>query len=120
MKSYEEKFPELYQFLGCYFHQDWKDFSDWKGHKPSFEGIVRHFKVVDSKNNVKEEVRELIEFLNLGLNESEVEDVMDKWNIAYYPYGRNLTYIEWLKRVLEILEEPIEETTKHFIPEFIE
>lgn len=119
MKNYKEKFPKLYQFLGCYFHQDWKDFSDWKGQKPSFEGIVRHFKVIDSKTNGKEELKELKEFLGLGLSESEVEDVVDKWNIAYYPYGRNLTYIEWLKSVSEILEEPIEKTKSEFIPEFI-
>jgi CdiI immunity protein len=119
MKSYEERFPALYQFLGCYFHQDWKDFSDWKGQAPSFEGIVRHFKVIDSKTNAKEELNELISFLSLNLAENEIEDVMDEWNIAYYPYGIKITYKEWLERILEILEEPIEKTKKEFIPDFI-
>jgi hypothetical protein len=120
MKSYEEIFPELYQFLGCYFHQDWKDFSDWKGHTPSFEGIVRHFKVIDSKTNAKEEIKELKMFLALNLSDMEIESIMRKdFNLGIRPAYWSFTHKEWLERILEILEEPIEKTKKEFIPEFI-
>ncbi len=74
---------------------------------------------MDSKSYAKEQLSELKKFLDLNLTESEVEDVMDEWNIAYYPYGANMTYIEWLNNILTILEEPIEKTRKEFIPEFI-
>ena len=120
MKNYEEKFPEFYQFLGSYFHQDWKDFSDWKGQNPCFEGIVRHFKLIDSKSKAKEELTELKDFLSLGLTENEIEQILrTDWGIAFRPAYINLTHKAWLERILEILEEPIEETKKHFIPEFI-
>lgn len=119
MKTYKEKFPELYQYLGGLFHQDWKDVFDWQTQKPSFEGVVRYFKVRNIKCFEKAELNELGQFLSLGLSENEVEVIMDEWNIAYYPYGIKLTYIEWLKRILEILEEPMEETKKQFIPEFV-
>lgn len=119
MKSNKERFPELHQYLNGLFHQDWKDVFYWNGQKPSFEGIIRYFKVENQQNYEQEELKELKEFLGLGLSESEVEDVMDEWNIAYYPYGANMTYIEWLQGILKILEEPIEKTKKEFIPGFI-
>lgn len=119
MSKYEKEFSELYQYLGGLFHQYWKDVFDWKGQEANFEGVVRYFKIRNSKHYEKEELKELKEFLNLDLTESQVEDVMDEWNIAYYPYGSNMTYIEWLNGILKILEEPIEKTKREFIPEFI-
>lgn len=119
MSNYEKRFSELNQYLGGLFHQYWKNVFDWKGQNESFEGVVRYFKVRNSEHYEKEELKELKEFLNLGLTESEIENVMDEWNIAYYPYGANMTYIEWLNDVLGILEEPMEKTKKEFIPEFI-
>lgn len=120
MKSYKERFPELYQFLGCYFHQDWKDFSDWKDQTPSFEGIVRHFKLIDSKSNAKEELSELKQFLGLDLKTEEIEYIIkSEWGIAFRPAYINLTHKEWLEDILKILEEPMEKTKSQFIPEFI-
>lgn len=119
MQNYEENFPELYQLLGGLFHQDWLHVFDWKGQESSYEGVIRYFKNRNEETAVNQWKDELRGFLNLKLSESEMEDVMDEWNIAYYPYGGNLTYIEWLQGILKILEEPIEKTKKEFIPEFI-
>jgi hypothetical protein len=119
MRNYQEKFPELHQFLSGLFHQDWLHVFDWKGQKPNYKGVVRDAKTRENEAYLGRCKRELKDFLNLELTESEVEDVMDDWNIAYYPYGGNLTYIEWLRDVLEILEETSEKTKKEFIPEFI-
>lgn len=120
MKSYEEKFPELYQYLAGLFHQDWKDVFDWKEQKYSFEAVVRYFKVRSSQNYRQQELRELKEFLNLGLETDDVTRIIKtEWGIAFRPAYINLTHKQWLERILEILEEPMEETKKHFIPEFV-
>lgn len=120
MKIYEEKFPILYQYLGGLFHQDWIHVFDWKEQKPHFEGVIKYFKIRNSKCYEKEEMKELKMFLELNLIDAEIENVMRKdFNLGIRPAYWNLTHKEWLERVLEILEEPMEKTRKEFIPEFI-
>lgn len=119
MSDYQKKFPELYQLLGGFFHQDWIHVFDWQDQPPMFEGVVRYYKTKAKQEFINRDAEELKDFLNLGLSESEVEDVMDEWNVAYYPYGRKITYNKWLQGILVLLEEPMEKTKREFIPEFI-
>jgi CdiI immunity protein len=104
MNNYEDKFPELYQYLGGLFHQDWKDVFDWNNEKPSFEGVVRYFKVLNQECYKQDESASLKKFLLLNLSSDDVENILRKWNIAFRPAYINLTHKEWLERVLEILE----------------
>lgn len=119
MSDYQKKFPELYQLLGGFFHQDWVHVFDWKDQSPTFEGVIRYYKNKAKQGSINQDVKELKVFLSLGLSESEVEDVMDEWSVAYYPYGRKITYNKWLQSILDVLEEPVEKTKQEFIPEFI-
>ena len=120
MKTYEEKFPELYQYLGGLFHQDWFHVFDWKGQKPDFEGVIKYFKIRNWKYYEKQELKELKMFLELNLSDVEIENIMRKeFNLGIRPAYWNLTHKKWLERILEILEEPIEKTKQEFIPEFI-
>ena len=120
MKNYSEKFPELYQFLGGLFHQDWSYVYDWKGNTPNYEGVIRDAKIREHKLYLEKNIIELKIFLNLNLDESEIETIMrKKFKLGIRPEFWNLTHKLWLGRILQILEEPMEETKKHFIPEFI-
>jgi hypothetical protein len=120
MSSYKKKFPELYQYLGGLFHQDWKDVFDWKEQKPHFEGVINYFKITNSKCYENEEMKELKMFLALNLSDAEIESIMRKeFNLGIRPAYWNLTHKEWLELILKILEEPMEKTKKEFIPEFI-
>lgn len=118
--NYEEKYPNVYQFFG-YFHQDWMNIYKWEGRKPNYQSVIREYKV-DYKN-VDKTVSELKDILKIGkgLNEEEWLEILT-WKglgLCYYPPGDNLTYENWLEDVLNILEEPMEETLKHWIPKRI-
>ncbi len=120
MKNYKERFPELNQYLGGLFHQAWKEVFEWNQQKSSFEGVVRYFKLRNSECYEEDELFELKKFLSLDLSKEEIEVILrNEWGIAFRPAYINLTHREWLEEILRILEEPIEETKKHFIPEFI-
>lgn len=118
MKNYEEKYPELCQFIGL-FHQDWDVFFDWAGRESSYKGIVKFYKTNNPLQYVEQTTKELQEFLNLALSEDEIYNVMkSSFYVSYRPAGENLTYYQWLEGILRILEEPMEKTKAEFIPKF--
>lgn len=108
MKDFAKRFYELDQFLGCYFHQDWKIVLDWQGETPTFEAAVRHFKAKNLPDYVAEVAIQLRQFLALSLNDDDIETTLDQANVAYNPRARGLTERQWLEKVLEILKEPSE------------
>lgn len=119
MNRYKDRFPELNQYLGGLFHQAWKDVFRWDKQQPSFEGVVRYFKLRNIECYEKDELYELRKFLSLELNTDEIENIIrNEWGIAFRPAYINLTYKQWLERILDIFEEPIEKTKKEYIPEF--
>lgn len=119
MKNYKERFPNLYQLLSGYFHQDWVHVFDWKGQTPSYEAVVRYYKSSNPSSVVEKDTEELEEFLSLGLDEDAIyEAIRHEWQIAFRPAYINLTYKKWLENTLGILKEPMEKTKKEFIPDF--
>lgn len=120
MNEYKKNFPELYQYLGGLFHQDWSYVFDWKGQPPDYKGVVRYFKVRNSKSLEKSELKDLKTFLSLNLSEDAIEQVMTReFKIGIRPAFWNLTHKLWLENILQILEEPMEKTKQEFIPKFI-
>lgn len=116
----KNKFPELDQYLSGLFHQGWKDVFDWSGETPNYEGVVRYFKLRNRNRYKEDELKELREFLNLKLENNEIESIVrNDWGIAFRPAYINLTHKQWLEKILKILEEPIEKTEQERIPEFI-
>lgn len=110
MKTYREKYSELYQFLGGYFHPDWKECFDWKGQSPMFELVVRHYKAEeDSSMGIAKTTAELEEFLSLPLSDRELEQIVDDEFTAWYtPRSRGMSKRQFLEKILAILKEPIE------------
>lgn len=114
-------FPNINYVFG-FLHQNWSDFYNWNGMTPKYESAIRFFKKVDSPERLSKAIIELKELIRFGQSFDDEEWYEYFWSdssLGYYPPGSNQTYKEWLENVLNILEEPIEENEKHFIPEFI-
>jgi hypothetical protein len=116
MKSYTDQFPALYQFLGGYFNQDWKEFYDWQDETPNFEAVVRYYKSVTSPTVIAQVLQELQEFLGLPLSDEELEEIVNQEFLAWYtPRSRGLTKRQWLEAMLPILQEPTTPSNLRFI-----
>ncbi|QKS84442.1 contact-dependent growth inhibition system immunity protein [Pseudomonas bijieensis] len=94
----ENKYPELFQFFGCYFHQDWMCEST----EP--DGVVRAF-VSDSVPQTIEAVKKEISTL-LTMNFSEDafrEFLMDEMPCNYCYWMEWESAEAWLNHILKIL-----------------
>lgn len=115
--DYRDTHFNLYQFFGGYLNQSWRHIYNWEGREPAYAPVVRKYKA--ESENVDRTISELkkITLLGKGFNEEDWMDILT-WGLSlgYYPPGDDLSYEKWLEDVLKILEEPIEETKKHFVP----
>jgi hypothetical protein len=107
--KYEKLYPELKQFFGGYFHQDWTYIYNWHGKLPSFQVVVRDFKTNNSPAIVAQVTQELEQFIADHLT---LEDDWDLGEIVthellscIYAPGLGLTYRQWLREILAILKE---------------
>jgi hypothetical protein len=105
MTDYDDVYPKLGQFLGCYFHQDWSYEQRLVG--GSFENIVHNYVAENPVATVRQATRELEEFLGLDLSEDELHDiVVHDLGANVRAAGLGLTYRQWLEAVLAILKKP--------------
>lgn len=121
-KNYSKQFPNLKYLLVAYFHEDMFDGFDWKGTKSQYQSLIRYFKTQDSSVRNQKTPNELKEFLKLSQNwnEDKLSDVLgEDFSCMYNAPFFKMTYREFLKGILQILEEPIEKTKSEFIPKFI-
>lgn len=105
MSNYRFNFPELYQFFGGYFYQGWSADYRWENAKPDFAAVVRHFKAVNPPLTVNRVRAELEELLALSLDEARLNSALTELGSNFYPPAENLRSSEWLKKILEILDE---------------
>jgi len=120
--KYSKQFPEVRGILAGYFHEDQFDVFDWNGHQKGYQPIVRYHKSIQPDEYLREEIKELREFLILSQDwdEDKLEDILlnDFSGSIYAPFFK-MTYKEFLEGILKILEEPMEKTKSEFIPKFI-
>ncbi|MBC3349422.1 hypothetical protein HU811_22480 [Pseudomonas sp. SWRI196] len=92
------KYPKLFQFLGCYFHQDWMcDSSD-----P--DGIIRTYIADSAPQNIKVIKEEISTLLAMNLDEENLRDfIMDKMPCNYCYWLDWESAEAWLNHILEIL-----------------
>jgi hypothetical protein len=105
VSNYRFKFPELYQFFGGYFYQGWSADYRWETAPPNFTAVVRHFKAVNPPATVNRVRIELEDLLALGLDEPELNTALTELGSIFYPPAEQLSCFEWLKKILEILDE---------------
>jgi hypothetical protein len=90
--------PQLRQFLGGYFHQDWVvERDDW-------QEIVRDYVSESPRSAVMECAAELRDVLAAGLGEAELGIVLEQLGGSVDPSALGQTTEEWLRAVQERLE----------------
>jgi CdiI immunity protein len=105
VSNYRSKFPELYQFFGGYFYQGWTTDYRWEGVKPNFSAVIRHFKAVNPPSTVGLVRNELEDLLLQGLENGEMSAALSELGNNFYPSAEDLSYRQWLEKILEILAE---------------
>ncbi|WP_250527498.1 contact-dependent growth inhibition system immunity protein [Caballeronia sp. GAWG2-1] len=89
-----QKFPELEQLLGCYFHQDWTE--EFDEDTLVLQAIIKS----ESKDRLAAAASELNILLGLGLSEAELSLVLVNQLGCYFdPRAKGLTCLQWLKQV---------------------
>lgn len=98
----EEKYPELYQFFGGAFHQDWNcDFA-------SPEDVIRNYIKESHRIWVEQAIQELEILLKEKNTKAEwYRIISDDFGCEYSLRLRNLDPVEWLKKILKQLEEEL-------------
>ncbi|WP_454251765.1 contact-dependent growth inhibition system immunity protein [Pseudomonas sp. R151218B TE3479] len=92
------KYPKLFQFLGCYFHQDWMcDSSD-----P--DGIIRIYIADSVPQNIEAIKEEISTLLSMNLDEENLREfIMDKMPCNYCYWLDWESGTAWLNHIVEIL-----------------
>ncbi|WP_139232402.1 contact-dependent growth inhibition system immunity protein [Pseudomonas sp. NFACC46-3] len=94
------KYPGLFQFLGCYFHQDWMCES------PEPDGMIRLF-VSDSVPETIDAVKqEILKLLAADISEEELRGIlMDEMPCNYCYWLDWDSGTTWLNHIIEILSD---------------
>jgi hypothetical protein len=96
----KERFYELDQFFGGYFHEDWKlDASDW-------QSVVQNFLRDCSPERVRAVATQLGMLLSMNLDEERLGEMVLDMGVSHYP-PQSMTYYEWLSAIHEILREAV-------------
>jgi CdiI immunity protein len=90
-------FPQLRQFLGGYFHQDWVvEHATW-------EEVVDDFVAESPRHAVLECASELRDLLAPEFGDAELATVLERLGCSVDPSAVRLRTGEWLRLVLERL-----------------
>ncbi len=109
--NYDDKFPELGNFLSCYFNEDWVDMYESENREADALEVVRFYKTEDSEEGIRKTAEQLEELLKLQHDEEALREILFYDLSSYYrAAGDNWTYREWLEKALEILRNPNEKS----------
>jgi hypothetical protein len=86
-------FPQLHQFLGGYFHEDWHLGRD------RWEAVVDDFVAESPQSLVTDSAGELGALLDEQLNDVELAAVLEGLGCSVDPSAFNLGAAEWLSAV---------------------
>ncbi len=93
-----KRFPDLEQFFGCYFHEDWMD--EYENEEMAIKGYVDD----DGPEAAHNVAHELDKLLELELPEAELEGAMYRELHCYYaPEPDGISMSEWLRWVRSML-----------------
>lgn len=116
--DYLKEFNEICGLWG-YFNQDWVSMYYWERREPTFQPVIRFYKIVEKEEVVEKLINQLERLLKLPLDAEEFNRVViEELGSGYTPRSQGLNKRQFLEQSLEILKEPMEETKKHFIPKF--
>ena len=98
--DYSTAYPDLGQFLGCYFHQDWDaDYDTWE------EGVQQFMRDATSEE-VEATRKQLDHLLSRNRDESRIwRNPLHELYCDYDPTADGISYTEWLCQVRDLLNE---------------
>jgi CdiI immunity protein len=86
--------PQLHQFLGGYFHQDWALDRD------SWQPVVEEFVTESPHSLVVETAAELSDVLAANISDAELTTLLDRLGASVAPAGFGMTVTAWLEALL--------------------
>ncbi len=90
-------YPQLEQFLGAYFHQDWAlDRDGW-------EAVIDDFVAESPASVVQDTAEQLRDLLGAGFSEAELQAVLANLGASVTPQAFGVIPSGWLGAVLERL-----------------
>lgn len=105
--NFKEMFPYLHHCFGAYFHLDWRE--EYENEEEAIKASVYD----DGAQDAFSTLRELDQFIALGLQEPELREAIVKdFGSGYYP-GYTLKYVsevyDWLHWVRDTMAKYAEE-----------
>jgi hypothetical protein len=94
-------YPNLTEFFGTYFHQDWRDDST-----VALE-IVERYLAEWPLEEIRQAAQELRRLLAESLTEADLADEMRGFGNFYNPQADGLSYGDWLRQVYMLLTTKI-------------
>jgi len=85
-------FPDLTQFLGSYFHQDWDMF------ETTDRGVLQQFVKEVPRAVVESIIAEISKLQRMEIAECDLRALLHEMGCQYYP-GETVSYCEWLEHV---------------------
>jgi len=101
-RYWEDRFPELVQFFGCYFHEDFlTDYGSWEA---ALEAAIG-----DLPADLRQEVlRELDAFAACALTDAERKRIVFQiFGLCFHVEARGFTTVTWLAYVRRHLAEAL-------------
>lgn len=91
-------YPNLEEFLGTYFHQDWATDAS------AAVDVVKRYLAEWPPEEVHLTATELRHLLAASLTEAEVSATFSRAGNFYNPRADGLTYLEWLQKLCELFD----------------
>lgn len=91
-------FPYLYQFFGCYFHQD------WAMEYANADEAIQVFIQETSKTDLQHTVHELKKILEQNLDDDNLTKITSSLGLCYRTEFEGLDKNQWLVKVKSALE----------------
>ncbi|MGN8278673.1 contact-dependent growth inhibition system immunity protein [Pseudomonas sp. SMN5] len=96
----KNRYPKLFHFFGCYFHQDWMCESS------DPDGVIRLFVSDSEPQAIGALKKEIVMLLAERLDEVSLRDfIMEKMPCNYCYWMEWESGAIWLKHILEVLDE---------------
>jgi CdiI immunity protein len=90
-------YPNLEEFLGTYFHQDWREDS------ATATGVVERYVAEWPSDEIRSAAKELQHLLTETPTEDRLADATRQLGSYYNPEADGLSYRDWLQKVYQLL-----------------
>jgi len=95
-----DQLPNLAQFFGAYFHQDWDLEAD------DALGVIRNYLKEANFPSTQQTIKEIEQLIKMNLSEEQLRDIIVcDMSCNYDPSRYGISYLEWLYWVQTTLKQ---------------